>query len=118
MIARIYKGRAGNPARPFPLWLTTPVEFYYTVNMKSLKRGKNISKPEVANISGHGFWMLIKGKEFFLPYVNFPWFRNATVGQISDFEMPNDFHIYWPQLDVDLSLAIIEHPEKYKLVSK
>jgi hypothetical protein len=62
--------------------------------------------------------MLIEGKEYFLPYENFPWFRNATVGQILDLEMPNEFHIYWPKLDIDLSLEIIEHPEKYRLISK
>jgi hypothetical protein len=86
--------------------------------MKSLKHGKNISKPEITNISQHGFWILIKRKEYFLPFDYFPWFKSATVSQISDFEMPNEFHLYWPQLDVDLSLAIIEHPEKYKLVSR
>jgi hypothetical protein len=86
--------------------------------MKSLKHGKSISKAEITNISQHGFWMLINGKEYFLPYDNFPWFKNATVGQISDFEMPAKTHLYWPQLDVDLSLAIIEHPERYNLISK
>jgi len=33
--------------------------------MKSLKTGKNISKAEITNISEHGFWILLKGKEFF-----------------------------------------------------
>jgi hypothetical protein len=86
--------------------------------MKSLKHGKSISKAEITNISQHGFWMLIRGKEYFLPYDNFPWFKNATIGQISDFEAPGKTHLYWPQLDVDLSLAIIEHPERYNLISK
>ena len=63
--------------------------------MKSLKRGKSTSMPEVVDISEHGFWMLIKGKEYFLPFENFPWFRNAAVSQIFNFEMPNQFHIYW-----------------------
>jgi len=86
--------------------------------MKSLKRGKNISKPEITNISQHGFWMLIAEKEYFLSFDKFPWFKNATVGQISDFQMPNQFHVYWPSLDVDLSLDIIEYPEKFRLISK
>jgi hypothetical protein len=45
-------------------------------------------------------------------------FKNATSGQISDFEMPGETHLYWPQLDVDLSLAIMEHPERYCLIAK
>jgi hypothetical protein len=85
--------------------------------MRSLKHGKSTSKAEITNISQHGFWMLIRGKEYFLPYDNFPWFKNATIDQISDFELSGRSHLYWPQLDVDLSLAIIEHPEKYHLIS-
>ena len=72
----------------------------------------------VLRIESYGFWMLIKGKEYFLSFENFPWFKNATTSQITNFEMPSEEHIYWPELDVDLSLSIIEHPEKYKLVAK
>ena len=85
--------------------------------MKSSKHGKNTSKIETTNISEHGFWILIKAKEFFLPFKQFPWFRNANVSQISNIEILHENHLYWPDLDVDLSLNIIEQPEKYRLVS-
>jgi hypothetical protein len=86
--------------------------------VKSLKHGKNTSKPEVANVSEHGFWILVDGREYFLPFEKFPWFRKATIEQISKIELLHAGHLYWPQLDVDLSLNIIEHPEKYQLVAK
>ena len=86
--------------------------------MKSLTRGKNISNPEVLNISQHGFWILVDGKEFFLPFEKFPWFRKATIEDISKIELLHAEHLYWPKLDVDLSLDIIEHPEKFQLVAK
>ena len=86
--------------------------------MKSSKRGKNTSRPEVASISEHGFWLFFAGKEYFLPFEQFPWFRNATVGQISDVQLLHHEHLYWPSLDVDLSFGIIEHPEKYKLIAR
>ncbi len=35
------------------------------------------SEVEVTNISRHGFWLLVRGKELFLPYKDFPWFQNA-----------------------------------------
>ena len=86
--------------------------------MKSSKRGKNILKPEITNISEHGLWIFFADKEYFLPFKQFPWFKNATVQQISDIQLLHHEHLYWPSLDVDLSFDIIEHPEKYKLIAK
>ncbi|MCK4914145.1 MAG: DUF2442 domain-containing protein [Planctomycetes bacterium] len=86
--------------------------------MKSLKHGKNISRPEITNISEHGFWIFLKDSEYFLSLERFPWFKNANISQISNVELLHENHLYWPKLDVDLSLNIIEHPERYKLVAK
>ncbi len=86
--------------------------------MKSRKPGKNTLKPEVTNISPHGFWLLLDGRELFLPFEHFPWFRNATVDQIAEIETQDGNHFHWPSLDVDLSVKIIENPQNYKLVSK
>ena len=86
--------------------------------MKSSRRGKSTLKPEIANISEHGFWLFFEGKEYFLPFEQFPWFRNATVEQISEIQLWHDKHLYWPSLDVDLSFGIIEQPEKYRLIAK
>jgi len=48
-----------------------------------------------------------------MPFDEFPWFADATVRQISHVErhQPDTFH--WPDLDVDLTLDMIDHPEKY-----
>ena len=85
--------------------------------MKSLKRGKNTLKPEITNISEYGFWVFLNGKEYFLPFEQFPWFKAARIGQITNVELLHKSHLYWPQLDVDLSINIIEHPEMYKLIA-
>ncbi len=85
--------------------------------MKSVKRGKNTSKLEVTNISQHGFWILLSGKEYFLTYEKFPWFKKATVADLTNIELLHKTHLYWPALDVDLSVNIIENPEKYKLIA-
>jgi hypothetical protein len=86
--------------------------------MKSLKPGKSTLKPEITNISEHGFWILFKGREYFLPFEQFPWFKNATVQQISEVQLWHNKYLYWPSLDVDLSFRIIENPEKYDLIAK
>jgi len=81
-------------------------------------KNESLKQPEVTNISQHGFWILLEGKEYFLPFEQFPWFKQASIAQITKLQFLHGTHLYWPDLDVDLSLAIIENPEKYKLVSK
>ena len=58
------------------------------------------------------------GRELYLPFEDFPWFKDATVAQIADIERPGREHLHWPALDVDLTLDSIEHPERYPLVSR
>ena len=86
--------------------------------MKSKKLGKNISETEVTNISKHGFWMLINGKEYFLAFKDFPWFREATISQITNVKLIHSQHLYWTDLDVDLELESLENLEKYPLIAK
>ena len=73
---------------------------------------------EVTNISKHGFWLLLEGEELFLPFSEFPWFRDVPVGRILHVELPSSNHLYWPELDVDLAVESIRHPEKFPLVSR
>ena len=53
-----------------------------------------------------------------LPYDKFPWFRQATIEQLSQVEWPTPNHLYWPQLDIDLSVESIRDPDAFALVSK
>ena len=78
---------------------------------------KIISEVEVTNISKHGLWLLTKKKELFMSYQEFPWFKDATVEQILNVEEPTPGHFYWLDLDVDLSIESIEHPERFPLKS-
>ena len=83
--------------------------------MKSSPPGNSTSAPEVTNISAHGIWLLTSDQELFLSYEDFPWFKDQPVKEIFDVEEPRPGHFYWPQLDVDLSLDMIEQPEKFPL---
>lgn len=73
---------------------------------------------EVANISRHGFWVFLGDRELFLPFEEFPWFRSASIAAILNVERPHARHLYWPDLDVDLSVDSIEHPERYPLKAR
>lgn len=72
---------------------------------------------EVTNISRHGFWVLLGDEELVVPFARFPWFRKATVEQLADVQRPTENHLYWPQLDVDLSVESIRNPDAFPLVS-
>lgn len=86
--------------------------------MKSAKLGKRTSRVEVTNVSKHGFWLLIGSRERFVPFEQFPWFREAPIGHLLNVRLPNSHHLYWPDLDVDLAVESIDHPERFPLVSK
>ena len=86
--------------------------------MKSAARGRRTSEAEITNLSHHGFWILVQNRELFVAFEHFPWFREAPVGHILDVELLGSGHLYWPKLDVDLSVESIDRPEDFPLVSR
>ncbi len=70
---------------------------------------------EVTNISIHGFWILSDDKEYFLSFDDFPWFKDKTINDITNIQSFDAGHLYWESLDIDLSLDMIEHPERFPL---
>jgi hypothetical protein len=86
--------------------------------MRSAEPGTSTSAVELANVSPHGFWLLIDDREHYLPFDAFPWFRDATIGQLSRVERPSREHLHWPDLEVDLTMDSIERPDAYPLVSR
>jgi hypothetical protein len=75
--------------------------------------GANTSVVEVTHIDTRGLWLYVDGKEHYMPFDEFPWFADATVRQISHVERHSLDTFHWPDLDVDLTLDMIDHPEKY-----
>ncbi len=86
--------------------------------MRSAQRGRRTLEAEVTNISQHGLWLLLGDRELFLPFDKFPWFRDAPIAKLIRVRLPSPDHLYWPDLDVDLAVESIEHPERFPLVSK
>ena len=80
--------------------------------------GTVTSAPEVTHVSKHGLWLLLGDEELLLPFEHFPWFKRATIEQLSQVEWPVADHLYWPQLDVDLSVESIRDPSAFPLVAK
>ena len=88
------------------------------MRVNSSMDGTHTSDVEVTNISNHGFWLLVAGRELFLSYEDFPWFKDAPVGKILNVDEVSPGHFCWPELDVDLGVDSIEHPERYPLKAR
>ena len=86
--------------------------------MKSAKRGTSISAVEATNVSAHGFWLLFHDCERFVSFEEFPWFRDATIAELTTVERPSANHLYWPKLDIDLAVDSLDDPSRYPLVSR
>ena len=89
-----------------------------STKVRSVPRGRSTSDVEVTNISKHGFWVLVEGREHFLAFSNFPWFRDASVANILNVQLPHPARLYWPALDIDLALESIDYPPRFPLVSR
>ena len=80
--------------------------------------GSAILAVEITHVSRHGFWVLLDNEELLVSFSDFPWFREATIGQLLNVERPTSDHLYWPQLDVDLSVQSIRDPSTFPLVAR
>ena len=87
------------------------------MSKKSVRRG-NVTSVEVITISRDGFVLRIGRKTRLIRFDVFPWFRHASIAQIRNVTLPSPHHLHWPELDVDLALESLDHPERYPLVSR
>jgi hypothetical protein len=80
--------------------------------------GIGTSAAEVTNVSSHCFWLLLADEELAVPFAEFPWFKQAPIEQLLDVERPTSNHLYWPQLDIDLSIESIRNPAGSPMISQ
>jgi predicted RNase H-like HicB family nuclease len=84
--------------------------------MKSSNAGNSTTATvEVVSVSKHGLWLHVEGEEFFLPFEKYPWFGGAPLLSVFRVELLHGFHLRWPNLDVDLEIDALRHPERYPL---
>lgn len=86
--------------------------------MSSSTPGNTTSEVEVTHIAGHGLWLLCRKKKMFLSFEHFPWFVNQPAAKVMNVEELSPEHFYWPDIDIDLTQEIIEHPERFPLIAK
>ena len=67
-------------------------------------------------ITAYGCISKILDTEYFLPFEDFPWFKEAKVGEIMEVELFHDNYLRWEKLDIDLEIESLVEPDKYPLV--
>ena len=84
--------------------------------MRSVNPGKDISI-SIENITPFGIWLLIREKEYFLSFKEFPYFKDHTLNSLYKVQLLHGYHLYWPDLDIDLEIDNLENPDRYPLKS-
>lgn len=83
--------------------------------MSVLLEKNGTATAEVTMINARGILLLAGGKEYYLSYDRFPWFKNARVSDVLNVTMPDEESLRWDAIDVDLEINSITHPERYPI---
>ena len=84
--------------------------------MRSKRHGKSTSiEAEVQSVTGEGMWLWVAGEELYLSFADHPWFLDATIGELRNVVLEHGVHLRWPDLDVDLAVESLRHPERFPL---
>lgn len=72
----------------------------------------------VLMINDKGLMISVQGQDYFLSYNRIPWMRNASIADALNVQMSGRNAIEWPNLDVELEIESLKHPERYPLLIK
>ena len=79
---------------------------------------KRESEVCVLMINAQGIMLSVQGQDYFLSYNRIPWMQDAPIRSVLNVQMSGPDAIEWPDLDVDLEIDSLRHPERYPLVIK
>ena len=83
-----------------------------------LENNTNAISASVLMINNQGIMISVAGNDYFLSYNRVPWLKDATVRNILNIKMLGKNAVEWPDLDVDLEVDSLKHPERYPLIMK
>ena len=72
----------------------------------------------VLMINAQGIMLSVQGQDYFLSYNRIPWMQDAPIRSVLNVQMSGSEAIQWPDLDVDLEIESLRHPERYPLIIK
>jgi len=83
-----------------------------------LRNNTKSTSVNVLMINAQGIMLSVMGQDYFLSYHRIPWMRDARISSVLNVQMCGTEAIEWPDLDVDLEIESLKHPERYPLVIK
>jgi hypothetical protein len=98
-----------------------PGELYHLILLYFLQTsaGPHGASVDVRDfITPFGIWLFVQEKEYFLSYKDYPYFKDERLSSIQNVQLLHGYHLYWPELDVDLEIDNLENPQKYPLKSR
>jgi hypothetical protein len=84
--------------------------------MDSLQNGICTSEFSVTAITDIGFWILAEEKEYFVPFREYPAFKDASVNQILSVTFNPPAQLCWESLDIDIELPALSSPADFPLI--
>ncbi len=85
---------------------------------KTLKQNSTNTYAKVLVVTENGMLIALTTGDYFMPYTQFPWFKEAKVSEVMQVVAVGDDALRWDALDVDLEIESIIQPEKYPLIYK
>ena len=86
--------------------------------MLKKENNTNAISASVLMINNQGIMISVEGNDYFLSYNRLPWLKDATVRNILNIKMSGKNAVEWPDLDIDLEIDSLKHPERYPLVMR
>lgn len=85
---------------------------------RNLNNNSQHTSVSVLMINSQGMMLSVQGNDYFVSYNRVPWLRDARISSALNVRMSGPDAIEWPDLDVDLEIESLKHPERYPLVMK
>ena len=82
------------------------------------KNNSASTSASVLMINSQGIMLSVLGHDYFLSYNRSPWMQEAPIRSVLNVQMSSPEAIEWPDLDVDLEIDSLRHPERYPLIIK
>ena len=86
--------------------------------MDSSKSGTGTSVCNLTGINDLGFWVLVEDKEYFVPFSDYPGFKQSSVNQILNIRFLPPSQLHWNEIDMDIELQELAQPESFPLIFK
>lgn len=72
----------------------------------------------VLMINAQGIMLSVQGHDYFLSYNRIPWMQDAPIRSVLNVQMSGPESIEWLDLNVNLKIESLRHPERYPLIIK